>query len=86
MFYSMPLVGVELIVTYICSIVSVVIMIWGLVILLKAIGEAQQFSAWKALLKRVFTVYRDFYRTQVAHLALYADDERGSLGGSCRNS
>lgn len=50
MFFSMPLIGMELTVTYICSIISVVIMIWGLVILLKAIGEAQQFSAWKALL------------------------------------
>jgi hypothetical protein len=50
LFFSMPLVGMELSVTYICSIVSIALMIWGLVILLKAIGEAQRFSAWKALL------------------------------------
>jgi hypothetical protein len=50
MYFNMPLVGMQLSVTYICSVVSVVIMIWGLVILLKAVGEAQRFSAWKALL------------------------------------
>ncbi len=50
MFFNTPLVGIELTVTYFCSIISIVVMIWGIVILLKAIGEAQQFSAWKALL------------------------------------
>ena len=49
-FFNMPLVGAEMSVTVLCSIISVVVMIWGIVILLKAIGEAQQFSAWKALL------------------------------------
>ncbi len=50
MFFSMPLTGIQLAVTYVCSILSIVTMIWGVVILLKALGEAQRFSAWKALL------------------------------------
>jgi hypothetical protein len=50
MFFSMPLVGAQLTVTYICSAVSVIVMVWGLIILLKSVGAAQQFSAWKALL------------------------------------
>ncbi len=49
-FFSIPLVGMELTVTYLCSIISIVMMVWGIVILLKAVGEAHQFSAWKALL------------------------------------
>jgi hypothetical protein len=49
-FFSMPMVGMQVSVTYICSVVSIVVMVWGIVILLKAIGEAQRFSAWKALL------------------------------------
>ncbi len=49
-FFGMPLGNMQLKVTYICSIVSIVIMIWGFVILLKSLGEAQRFSAWKALL------------------------------------
>jgi hypothetical protein len=49
-FLEMPLVGMQLSVTYFCSVLAVAIMIWGVVILLKAVGEAQQFSAWKALL------------------------------------
>ena len=52
-FFAMPLVGMELTITYLCSIISIVIMVWGIVILLKAIAEAQQFSAWKALLNVV---------------------------------
>lgn len=50
MFFSMSLDGLQLMVSYTCSVISVVVMIWGIVILLKALGEAQQFSAWKALL------------------------------------
>ena len=49
-FFEMPLAGMQLSVTYFCSVLSIAIMVWGVVILLKAIGEAQQFSAWKALL------------------------------------
>ncbi len=49
-FFSMPMFGMQLSVTYICSVVSIIVMVWGIVILLKAIGEAQKFSAWKALL------------------------------------
>ncbi len=49
-FFSMPMVGMQVSVTYICSVISIVVMVWGIVILLKAIGEAQRFSAWKALL------------------------------------
>lgn len=49
-FFSMPMIGMQVSVTYICSVVSIVVMVWGIVILLKAIGEAQRFSAWKALL------------------------------------
>ena len=50
MFYTMPLEGTQLTVIYLCSIVAIATMIWGFIILLKAVGEAQQFSAWKALL------------------------------------
>ena len=50
MFYTMPLIGTELAVIYICSVVAIAVMIWGFIILLKSVGEAQQFSAWKALL------------------------------------
>lgn len=50
MFYTMPIVGPQLAVIYICSIVAIAVMIWGFIILLKSVGEAQQISAWKALL------------------------------------
>jgi hypothetical protein len=49
-FFGMPMFGMQLTVTYICSVVAIVVMVWGIIILLKAIGEAQRFSAWKALL------------------------------------
>lgn len=50
MFFKTPLVGTSFTIMYLCSIVSMVAMVWGVVILLKALGQAQQFSAWKALL------------------------------------
>jgi hypothetical protein len=49
-FFTVPMMGVQLGIVYISSIISIVAMIWGIIILLKAVGEAQQFPAWKALL------------------------------------
>ena len=49
-FIETPFVGGELTVIYFASLVQVVIAIWGFIIFLKALGEVQGFSAWKALL------------------------------------
>lgn len=50
LFAETPFVGVELAAVFLISVTQIVIAIWGFVILLKALAEAQQFSAWKALL------------------------------------
>jgi len=49
-FMETPFVGGELAVVFFLSIVQVVIAIWALIMVLKALGEVQGFSAWKALL------------------------------------
>lgn len=53
MFLETPFVGGELAVVFATSIAQVVATVWGIVMLLKALGEAQRFSAWKALLNVV---------------------------------
>ena len=49
-FVETSFVGGELTLIYFASLVQVVIAIWGFIIFLKALGEVQGFSAWKALL------------------------------------
>ncbi len=49
-FTETPFVGNELVVMFFTSIVQVVIAVWAFIIALKAIGEVQGFSVWKALL------------------------------------
>jgi hypothetical protein len=49
-FVETPFVGNELALIFFTSLVQVVIAVWGFVIVLKALGEVQGFSAWKALL------------------------------------
>jgi hypothetical protein len=49
-FPSTPMVGQDLVIVLIVFIVQLVATIWSIVLLLKALGEVQGFSAWKALL------------------------------------
>jgi hypothetical protein len=49
-FVETPFVGSELALIFFTSLIQVGIAIWALVMVLKALGEAQGFSAWKALL------------------------------------
>lgn len=45
--------GVLLAIVFLVSVIQFGVAIWGFVILLQALGEAQKFSAWKALLNVV---------------------------------
>ncbi len=49
-YLELPFAGGQLAFIFFMTLIQVVVAVWGLVILLKALGEAQQFSAWKALL------------------------------------
>jgi hypothetical protein len=50
MFLETSFVGAQLGLVFLISVIQIVATVWGVVMLLKALGEAQQFSAWKALL------------------------------------
>jgi len=49
-FSEMPFMGYELTVVFFAFLAQVVISVWGFIVVLKALGEVQGFSAWKALL------------------------------------
>ncbi len=49
-FAERPFVGTELTVVFFGFLIQVVVAVWGFIIALKALGEVQGFSAWKALL------------------------------------
>jgi hypothetical protein len=49
-FVETPFVGGELGVIFLTSVVQIIVAIWAFIIILKALGEVQGFSAWKALL------------------------------------
>jgi len=49
-FAEATFVGYELTIVFFAFLIQVVIAVWGFVIALKALGEVQGFSAWKALL------------------------------------
>jgi len=48
--YQMQLVGIAARLNMVFTIVQLVIQVWGLIIMLHALGEVQRFSAWMALL------------------------------------
>ena len=49
-FAETPFIGYQLIVVFFAFLVQVMVAVWGFIIGLKALGEVQGFSAWKALL------------------------------------
>jgi len=49
-------VGHELSIIFITAVIQLVVAVWTLIILLKALGEVQGFSAWKALLNVMIPV------------------------------
>ena len=49
-FLAAQFVGVQMAVIFVATVMQLALAIWGFVILLQTIGEAQRFSAWKALL------------------------------------
>lgn len=49
-FAETPFIGTELTVVFFAFVLQTVISVWGFIIALKALGEVQGFSAWKALL------------------------------------
>lgn len=56
-FVESPFVGGELAVVFFVSVAQVIIGIWGFIIALKALGEVQGFSAWKALLNMLIPFF-----------------------------
>lgn len=55
-FVETPFVGGELGIIFFSSIVQLVVGVWAFIIILKALGEVQGFSAWKALLNVIIPV------------------------------
>jgi hypothetical protein len=55
-FAEMTFVGHELSIIFITAVIQLVVAVWTLIILLKALGEVQGFSAWKALLNVMIPV------------------------------
>lgn len=49
-FVETPFAGSELGVIFLTSVVQIIVAVWSFIIILKALGEVQGFSAWKALL------------------------------------
>lgn len=55
-FAEMTFVGHELSIIFLTAVIQLVVAVWTLIILLKAVGEVQGFSAWKALLNVLIPV------------------------------
>jgi hypothetical protein len=56
-FIETPFVGSELALIFFLSIVQVILAVWAFIMLLKALGEVQGFSAWKALLNVLIPIF-----------------------------
>jgi hypothetical protein len=56
-FVETQFVGNELSIIFMTALVQLVIAVWAFVIMLKALGEVQGFSAWKALLNILIPIF-----------------------------
>ena len=56
-FFVMPVLGGELAFVVLVSFVQLAVAVWAFIILLKALGEAQGFSAWKGLLNVLIPIF-----------------------------
>ncbi len=59
-FVETQFVGKELSIIFFTAVVQLVVAVWAFVITLKALGEVQGFSAWKALLNILIPIFVNF--------------------------